>query len=399
MSRNYDKITRRRFLGLGAAGVAIAALSRGSAGEALGSTLMADAKASKSGYRLFSEGRIADLRTTNRLIRSATAEGASPDGRMNAEGLKLYEQLAQGGVGLIITGHIVAAHGGDDHGKQTHLDDDMYIEAAKSIADTVHRQGPGCKVVAQLSHAGPNALVDPIGPSEASTSRNGTSPRVLSIGEIDNLIEQFAASIRRAKEAGFDGIEIHGAHGYLLSSFLSPKMNQRDDEYGGSAARRASIIAKIVSAARRDVGSGFPVLIKVNCDDHGEDESAITGFAEMVRELEKAGVDAIDVSGMMAIRLRIDEPAKEAYFLPFAERARLKVPVILTGGHRSIARMESILQQGNVQFLAMARPLLREPDLPRRLLEGSSTAATCISCNRCLRGLGTAPTHCRQLEA
>ncbi len=153
-----------------------------------------------------------------------------------------------------------------------------------------------------------------------------------------------------------------------------------------------------MAAARREVGPGYPILIKVSCNDQGEDESAIAGFAELAGEIEKAGVDAIDVSGRNPVRTGIDRPEKEAYFLPFVERAQLQVPVILTGGHRSIDRMEAILQQGRVQYLALARPLLREPDLPRRFLEGSSAAAACISCNRCLRGLGNAPTRCGQLK-
>ncbi len=394
-----EKISRRRFLGLGAAGVALAALSRTRASEALGSAPATAAPAtSRSGFRVFSEGRIAGLRTTNRLIRSATAEGASPNGRMSAAGLSLYERLAQGGVGLIITGHMVALRGGDGHGNQTHLDDDQYIEAAASIAATVHRRRPGCHVVAQLSHAGPTALVDPIVPSDVGGRPDGVKPRVLSSGEIEDLIAQFAASIRRARDAGFDGVEIHAAHGYLLSTFLSPTTNRRVDEYGGSLARRATIVAKIVAAARREVGPDYPIFIKVNADEQGADVSAITGFVELVGELEKAGVDAIDVSGRNPIRPRIDGPAKEAYFLPFAERAHSKLPVIVTGGHRSIAHMEAVLQTGDVQFLALARPLLREPDLPRRFLDGSSAAAACISCNRCLRGLGNSPTRCRQLR-
>ncbi len=383
---------------MGAAGMAIVAFPRVDAQEAPASAPVAGPVPSRSGYRVFSESRIADLRTTNRLVRSATAEGASPDGRMSAEGLKIYEQLALGGVGLIVTGHIVAARGGDVHANQTHLDDDQYLAAARSIADTVHRSGPGCRVVAQLSHGGPNASVDPIAASGASPRRDGKKPRVLSAGEIEELVAQFAAAIRRARDAGFDGVELHGAHGFLLNAFLSPATNQRDNEYGGSAARRAAIVAKIVAAARREVGPNYPILIKVNCNDQGEDEAGLAGFAELAGELEKAGVDAVDVSGRNAVRTEIDRPEKEAFFLPFAERARVKVPLIVTGGHRSIERMEAVVQGGNVQFLGLARPLVREPDLPRRFLEGSRAVAACISCNRCLSALGKGPTRCFQLK-
>ncbi len=346
---------------------------------------------------MFSEGRIAGLRTKNRLVRSATAEGASPDGRMNAEGLSIYERLAQGGAGLIITGHVVAARDGDIHANQTHLDDDRYLEAARAIAETVHRNGPGSKVVAQLSHGGPNALVDPIAPSDTGARRDGKAPRVLSASGIEDVVAQFAASIGRARAAGFDGVELHGAHSFLLNAFLSPTTNKRDDEYGGSAARRASIVAKIVAAARREVGPDFPILIKVSCNDQGEDEAAMAGFVEMAGEIEKAGVDAIDISGRNPVRTKIDSPAKEAYFLPYAQSPHFGVPVILTGGHRSIDRMEAILQ-GNVQFLGLARPLVREPDLPARFLAGSSAVAACRSCNGCLRELAKTVTHCVRLD-
>jgi 2,4-dienoyl-CoA reductase-like NADH-dependent reductase (Old Yellow Enzyme family) len=130
------------------------------------------------------------------------------------------------------------------------------------------------------------------------------------------VVARFAASISRAMEAGFDGVEIHGAHGFLLNAFLSPTTSKRDDEYGGSAARRATVIAKIVAAARRKVGPHYPILIKVSCNDQGEDESAMAGFAETVGEIEQAGVDAVDVSGRDPVRTAIDGPAKEAYFLP-----------------------------------------------------------------------------------
>lgn len=399
MGQENGKTSRREFLGFSAAGLASATFALSTAKESLGSALIPASETPRNSYKTFSEGRIAGLHLKNRLVRSATAEGASPGGRMNEEGLGIYGQLAKGGVGLIITGHMVAVRGGDAHENQTHIDDGQYIDAARRIVDTVHRHGAGCKVVAQLSHAGPNGIVDPVTPFEAGSQRTGRKPRVLSSGEIEELIAQFAASVGRAKGAGFDGVEIHGAHGYLLSAFLSPSTNKRDDDYGGSASRRAAIIRKIVAAARREVGPDYPILIKVNCNDQGEDESAIASFLEMAGEIEKAGVSAIDVSGRNAARTEIDSPEKESYFLQPAERAHLKVPVVLTGGNRSIERMEAIIQKGNVQFLALARPLIREPDLPSRWLEGrGSAAAACISCNDCLRGLAKTPTRCVRLN-
>jgi 2,4-dienoyl-CoA reductase-like NADH-dependent reductase (Old Yellow Enzyme family) len=157
---------------------------------------------------------------------------------MSAEGLQIYERLARGGVGLTITGHMVAAPGGDVHANQTHIDHARFIEAARNIAVTVHRHGPACKVVAQLSHGGPNACVDPIAPSDVGARGDGRKPRVLSSREIEDVVARFAASIARAREAGFDAAEIHGAHGFLLNSFLRSATRSTHRSWCSAATRR-----------------------------------------------------------------------------------------------------------------------------------------------------------------
>jgi 2,4-dienoyl-CoA reductase-like NADH-dependent reductase (Old Yellow Enzyme family) len=151
-----------------------------------------------------------------------------------------------------------------------------------------------------------------------------------------------------------------------------------------------------VAAAREKAGRDYPIIIKVNCDDQGDNQAAFTGFSEMARELEKTGVNAIDISGTNPIRTGIDSADKQSYFLPYAERMALKIPVILTGGNRSIDSLEQIIKKGKVQFFGFARPLVREPDLPKRWLEGRGGPGTaCMSCNGCLQTLMKAPpTHC-----
>lgn len=383
------KSTRREFLQSNAALLACG-------GCTLSGTQLLQADSRRDNYLIFSKGRIASLQLKNRLVRSATAEGASPEGRMSQDGLSMYECLARGGTGLIITGHMVALHGGDAHENQTHIDDDRYIDALKQISGIVHKNGADCRIFAQLSHAGPNGIIDPVAPSDLPARPGGKKPRILSRAEIGDLIAGFAASIRRASAAGFDGVEIHGAHGYLLSSFLSPRTNKRTDAYSGSAAGRAEIIKQIVSAARERVGRDYPIIIKINCNDQGENEAAFAGFAEMAREIEAAGVNAIDISGTNPIRSGIEDVEKQSYFLPYAEHAPLKIPVILTGGNRSVESLEQIAKKGRIQFFGFARPLIREPDLPMRWLEGrGSPSVPCISCNECLQTLIKAPpTHC-----
>ena len=185
-----NKSTRREFLELNAA------LLTSTTFAASGVSLV-HAASRRDKYRVFSKGRIASLTLKNRLVRSATAEGASPKGQMNKDGLTMYEHLAAGGVGMIITGHMVAVRGGDAHENQTHIDDDRYISTLREIADVVHHNGADCKLIAQLSHAGPNGMVDPIAASEMPGRPNGKKPRTLSITEISDLIAQYSAAVRQ----------------------------------------------------------------------------------------------------------------------------------------------------------------------------------------------------------
>jgi len=386
--------TRREFLELGAAGAAGAAIASIPGGRASASP--ADSRLNEAARgAVFSPARIGSLKLENRLVRASTAEGASPGGRMNEAGLEIYRGLAAGGVGLILTGHMVAVTGGDAHANQTHIDDDSYLDSLRRMTDTVHGTAPGRPVVAEISHAGRAGIVDPVVPSEVAAQRDGTVPRVLSEAEIDDVIGQYAAAARRAREAGFDGVEIHGAHGYLLSTFLSPRTNRREDRYGGSPERRAAIIREIVERARRLVGPDYPILIKMNGNDHGTGDEAAEGFAVIAGLVERAGVDAIEVSGQFPCRVDIDSSDEEAYFHEFTGLLDVEVPVILTGGNRSLSHIASVLAEERIDMVGVARPVIREPDLPDRWRSGEADdTAACISCNRCLKILGTEPTHC-----
>jgi len=253
--------------------------------------------------------------------------------------------------------------------------------------------------VAQLSHAGPGGIIDPIAPSDMPPrSLGGKPPRTLSAAEIAAFVTQFASAINRAKGAGFDGVEIHAAHGYLLSTFLSPAKNRRTDQYGGSTARRVEIVRNIMSAARKMVGPDYPILIRVDGDGQGEGTPGVAAFAEMALELEKTGIDAVDISGSNAARTDVNSPERESYFFPYADAANLKVPILLTGGNRSVERLEAILQKGKVQLVGFARPLIREPELPKRWREGTGEdRSACISCNGCLKLLSQGPVRCIQV--
>lgn len=363
---------------------------------------LAATSASRDRYLLFSPGRIGSLELPNRLVRTATAENAWAGERLSEEGLRLYRGLAAGGAGLIISGYMAVMPGGRAGDLQTRLWDDAHIPAARGLARAVRETSRNCRVVAQIVHTGMQTqAAEPVGPTATPWPRLGIKPRALATGEVESIVAAFARSAGRAREAGFHGVELHAAHGYLLSSFLSPYTNTRTDKYGGSVERRVTVVREIVEQARPLVGRDFPILIRINGDDHVRGGIDIDSLPELAREIEKTGVQAVDVSGSNAGRRGIAGPREESFYLKHAQALRLKIPVIATGGNRSIERLEQAARAAGPQFFGFARPLIREPDLPRRWREGRGPAeAACISCGRCMRGFGKGlPTRCRVNEA
>jgi 2,4-dienoyl-CoA reductase-like NADH-dependent reductase (Old Yellow Enzyme family) len=382
---------------------------------------------SRSDYKLFSEGTLGQLTLKNRLVRSATYEaGMTPDGQATNEIVELYRRLAEGGVGLIVTGITSVTPPGRCNGKgfpgQAMAYNDSQIGELARIAGAVHDAGTGCKVMAQVCHTGRqvadyNDWADCVGPSAMPHPFLKKAARELSVDEIRFVAGCFADGISRVKRAGFDGAQLHAAHGYLLSSFLSPYTNHRTDAYGGSVENRVRIVREIVAAARQQVGS-FPILIKLNCDDHLVGGIDIAGFPALAAEVEQTGVDAIEVSGAMwdcvarpeaelgfppvmipESRTRISDSAKQSYYARYVEQLSLGVPVILVGGHRNVESMEEMVRQGEAEFLSLCRPLIAEPGLPNRWLEGrGSELAECRSCNRCLESLAPGPIRCMRHE-
>ncbi len=387
---SHQPTTRRGFLMLSIAASASARLDSG----------VTQTNGWRGDYRVFSGGRIEGLRLKNRLVRSATAENAWHESAMSEEGIALYRGLAAGGVGLILSGFMGVMQEGRNNDLQTLICDDRFIPSLSEIAGVVHATSRDCKIIAQIAHVGMQAQVtEPVGPTTTGWPHLKTRTHALTTQEVGQIVASFAQATRRAREAGFDGVQFHAAHGYLLSSFLSPYTNTRTDRYGGSLRKRVTIIREIVEQARTLVGPDFPMLIKMNCDDFVEGGIDIRSFPPLAQEIEKAGIQAVEVSGNSPIRENI-RAEEQSYFLKYAQQLKLKVPVILTGGNRSVERLEEIARVGTPQFFGFARPLLREPDLPARWLEGRGTAeAACISCGRCIRGFSQGkPTRCRVNE-
>lgn len=353
---------------------------------------------------LFEASHIAGLELKNRLVRSATAERmCDEDGRPEQAMIDLYADLARGGVGLIVTGHAFVHESGKAHSEMLAVHRDDFVSSVRALSEVVHQGGR--KVVMQINHAGRKASEEvigrtPVAPSPVPQFKGGPHPHELTEAEIKELVVAFGRAAGRAKEAGFDGVQLHGAHGYLINQFCSPAGNWRRDRWGGGIARRLRFLEEVAAAVRDEVGSDYPMLIKLGIQDSVRDGLTLDDGVEIVRHLADWGIDAVEIScgiGMTSSRKDILRPEDEAYFLPQARRAReaTDLPLILVGGMRSLEVIESILEEGTADFISMSRPLIREPDLPNQWREGRTEPAACISCNSCWPGPGEYGIACR----
>lgn len=334
----------------------------------------------------------------NRIVRSATWEGmADEDGFVQPGLIDLLEQLAANCVGIVIPGYFYIRPDGRGLPWQTGIWSDEHVKGLKKLATAVQAQNG--RVIAQIAHAGGRTLPAtirekiPAGPSAVEGFAYGTTPRELTPGEIRELVDDFARAALRAKQAGFDGVQLHAAHCYLISQFLSPYCNRRKDAYGGTPAGRRRFLTEVYEAVQAAVGPEFPVLIKINTTDGIEGGITVEESLEATRQLADLGLAAVEVSGGMAgsdnsrpSRKGISKPSQEAYFRDMAKafKKELSIPVILVGGIKSPEVAEDILASHDADFVSMSRPLICEPDLVRRWKQGDRTRARCVSCNKCL---------------
>lgn len=342
---------------------------------------------------------IGNLTIKNRFVRSATWEGmADENGFCQPRLVELARELARNEVGLIVSSHAFVSPEGQAGPWQLAVSDDRFIPGLAGMAQSAH--SGGSRIVLQLAHAGYQAATpltkqEPVGPSPM-TKDDGTVCREMSPAEIDRTVEAFVAAAGRAKAAGFDGVQLHGAHGYLLSQFLSPYYNKREDEFGGPVENRARIVLDILNRIKSTLGRDFPVLIKMNSEDFIDGGLTIDEMLQIARMLEDAGIDAIEMSGGTADgvsrfqpvrrgRLRSEED--EAYYRQAARQYKeaLKVPLILVGGIRSCSVAEKLVEGGATDFVSLSRPLIREPGLIARWKRGDTAKSECGSCNLCFR--------------
>jgi 2,4-dienoyl-CoA reductase-like NADH-dependent reductase (Old Yellow Enzyme family) len=321
---------------------------------------------------LFDETRIGTLSLRNRLIRSATWEAmADQTGRPNPRLIQVYRELAEGGTGLIIASATTLTADATRIPGMLAIPDESYISSYQELVRAVH--GAGVPLVMQLVFPGRNgAFWTPADPTRE---------------DILMLVREFGNAAHRAQKAGFDGVEIHSAHGYFLSQFMSARRNTRTDEYGGSVENRIRFLVEIVREVRETAGKNFPVLVKINCSDFEDDDGVWEACQAACVQLAREGISAIEVSGGDHT-LPFPPPGlpyEESVFRDFAaEIARsIDVPVILVGLNRTPSIMTELLNTTGIGYFSLSRPFLRQPDLAHFWNKNPKEPAACLSCDAC----------------
>ena len=357
---------------------------------------------------LFAPAPLHTLTLRNRFVRSATWTGTADDaGAATDETLRRMTELAEGGVGLIVTGHAYVQASGQASPRQLGIFDDRFRDGLSRVTEAVH--AGGAKIALQLAHAGMFTAENVRLPAAAVSNiedKPDSEQRVLSLDEIYQLIDDFIAAGKRGAAAGFDAVMLHAAHGYLLSQFLSPHFNKRTDAFGGDITHRAAVACEIIKGLRDALGADFPILVKMNGSDYLDGGLTAEDAAEAAQLLEKAGCHALELSGGLLrnikyspSRMGISSPKKEAYFLEDARivKQKISIPLILVGGIRSLEVAQSVIDEGTADFLALSRPLICEPDLLHRWQQGDRRPSQCKSDNRCFKpgfeGKGVACAH------
>jgi len=341
---------------------------------------------------------IGNLQIQNRFVRSATWEGMCDDKGCPTERLAdCYRDLARGGVGLIVTGYTYVHPKGKQMVGTLGLHSDGTLSCLKDLTDAVHQEGGA--IFCQLFHAGAQTSTriigeQPLAPSSVSSPFYSGVPRKMTASEITGVVGNFASAARRAKDGGFDGVQLHAAHGYLINQFLSPLTNRRDDDYGGSRDNRFRFLEEIFFAVRKEIGPDYPLTIKLTASDNLDGGIEIEDAVDTAKRLEKLGIDAIEVSAGTSgsgdgvpVRKGINREEREGYNAPFARRIKkvVNVPVILVGGLRSFSVIERFSREKYADMFSLSRPLIREPDLVSTWREEQDHRSTCISCNKCFR--------------
>ncbi len=346
---------------------------------------------------LFEPTSINGMRLANRFVRSATWEGlADTDGTVKTRLIDMMVELAKGEVGLIISGHAYVRPEGQVSPMQLAIYEERFLPGLQDMVRAMHTFGG--KIALQLAHGGCRANSElsglaPFGPS--SVEKDGQQIcRMAGKRDIASIVSAFARATDLAKQAGCDAVQIHAAHGFLLSQFLSPAFNKRTDEYGGELVNRARLLLEVVRGVRGAAGPDYPILIKINSEDFLDGGMSYPEAVEVSGLLEQASIDAVEFSGgtanspekFLPVRPGIlKTPEQEVYYRKAARlyKQKVTIPLILVGGIRSYGVAEELVRDGTADYISMSRPLICEPGLVRRWREGDRRKAECVSDNAC----------------
>lgn len=356
---------------------------------------------------IFKEGKIGNLTLKNRVVMPPMGTNlAGPEGEVTDQLVAYYEERAKGGAGLIIVEFTCIDY---EYGKgfirQLRLDDDRFIPGIHRIAEAVHQYG--AKTFVQIHHAGrqsSSALINGkqiVAPSNLACTAIGEEPRELTTAEVKELVNKFVQTAVRCKQAGIDGVEVHGAHGYLINQFLSPQTNLRTDEYGGSFENRMRFIEEIIFGIREKCGGDYPVIVRLSVDEFVEGGIDLELGKKICRYLEKLGVDGLDIScgTYESMDKIIESPLFEQgwrVYLAEAIKKEVNIPVITVGSIREPQFVEAILAEGNADFVAIGRGLIADPEWVNKTMEGrEAEIRKCINCLHCIHSaMGGSHIHC-----
>jgi len=334
---------------------------------------------------------IGKLELENRFVRSATWDAsADSSGALTDTSVELYRKLGEGGVGLIVSGYaFISPLGQAVHGQYGAYSDAM-LPGLKRMVEAAHKGG--ARIALQIVHAGINSgyLVrnDKVPLAVSKRPETNNPHREMTAEDIEGIISDFAAAAVRAREAGFDAVQLHGAHGYLMSQFLSTIYNQRTDRWGGSAENRRRFHLEVVRRVRQAIGPDFPLFMKFGVQDDSEGGLTLDEGVETARQMVDASIEALEISGGVGQSAQAPKSGdpERAYFRDRAAAVKkaVAVPVIVVAGIRSLEIIKDIVASGDADMVSMSRPFIREPGLVARWQAGDSAPAKCISCNRCM---------------
>lgn len=353
---------------------------------------------------LFEPFSIGRLELRNRFVRSATWDAtANSSGAVTDDSVALYRQLGSGGVGLIVTGFAFVSPLGQAVHHQYGVHTDDMIPGLRRLVNAAHHGG--AKIALQIAHAGIGSeYIQQIGLTALAVSRIPKLSRVhreMTNEDIEAIISDFASAALRAVEAGFDAVQFHGAHGYLMSQFISPRFNHRTDQWGGDLGNRIRFHLDLITRVRHTVGGHFPLMIKFGVQDDKESGLSLSEGLKAAELIVEKGIDAIEVSVGFgaAIRVMVAGDPEQAYFRDWAAAVKqaVSVPVIAVGGIRSLEMARSIVDSGDADLVSMCRPFVREPNLIARWQRGEQGNAKCISCSKCMSSIAKgSPLVCEE---